>query len=258
MTLLSSLPIQSKVSLIFHFALLNLKIRFRNTYLGFLWAVLEPLLHFIVLYIVFTAIRIRDENFAIYLLTGIIVYSIFVRGTAGGLGSITSNAGILKSLRIEKEFFPIVATTAAGILAIFTVGVFFGLMPVFQFIPQLTIILLPIIIILTLFLILGLSYLLSIIHVFVRDIQIIWTIFSYSLLFISPIFWKLDNVDGILLQIQQINPLGQLIELGHKLVIDGNIPPFFDWLYTTLFIVGIFLVGYFIFHKFEDRITEEI
>ena len=243
-------------SLIFHLAILNLKMRFKSTYLGFLWAALEPLLYFIILYVVFTAIRDTGENFAIYLITGVMLFHIFARGTSGGLVSLTINVGIIKSVKIRKEIFPVIATIAIGLLAFVDVGVFFGLMPIFQFIPTWTIILLPLPLALLLILILGLSYILSIITVYVRDMQFFWSIFVHSLLFVSPIFWYLDKTEGILLQIQQINPLGQLIEISHKLVIDGQIPPLNEWLYTTFLVFSIFLFGYFVFNKFEHKIVE--
>lgn len=232
--------------------------RFKSTYLGFLWAALEPMMYFVVLYIVFTSIRETTENYAIYLITGVLFFHIFARGTSGGLNSLTSNAGIITSLKINKDFFPVVATVAVGLLAFADLAVFFGLMPIFQFIPSWTIILLPIPLILLLFLILGLSYLLSVVTVFVRDIQIIWGIFVHALLFVSPIFWRLDEVEGILLDIQKINPLGQIIELSHKLVIDGQIPPLNEWLYTTFFVIAILFSGYFVMKKLEYKITEQL
>ena len=94
--------------------------------------------------------------------------------------------------------------------------------------------------------------------VFVRDKQHIWNIFAHTLLFISPIFWYLKDVDGVLLVIQKINPLGQLIEIAHALVIYKQIPPLSDWLYTVAFVFAIFFVGYFVFHKFEHRVAEEL
>ncbi len=244
--------------MILHFAILNIKLRFRSTYLGLLWAAIEPLLTFIVLYMVFTSIRSRDENFAIYLISGVMLYHIFVRGTSGGMNSLLSNQGIIKSLNIDREFFPVVTTVAIGILALVDVAVFFGLMPIFQFLPTWTIILLPIPLLLVLFLVLGMSYFLSIAVVFVRDVQHLWPIITFTLLFLSPIFWSLDDVEGILLDIQKINPLGQIIEIVHTLVIDGQIPSLNDWLYTTIFVAAIFFVGFFVFHKYEDKVIEEL
>jgi len=247
-----------KRSLISHFAILNLKIRFKNTYLGFLWAAIEPLLYFIMLYIVFTSIRERGDDFAIYLITGILFFHVFVRGTSGGVVSLTSNGGIIKSLNIPREFFPVVATAAIGLLAFVDLGVFFGLMPIFQFVPGWTIILLPIPLILLVILILGVSYFLSIGNAYMRDTQHLWGIISHTLIFISPIFWKVDNAADILLEIQKINPLGQLIEISHKLVVNSQVPPLNEWFYTTFFILAIFFSGYYLFHKFEFKVAEKL
>ena len=236
----------------------NVKLRFKNTYFGFIWSALEPLLYFIVLYVVFTSIRARENDYAIYLITGIMIFHIFSRGTSGGLSSITNSGGLIQSIRIKRDFFPIVATTTSAILAIVSVGVFLGLMPVFQFIPTYTIFLIPLVLILLFVLILGLSFFLSVSVVWIKDIKLIWPIFSHSLLFISPIFWRVDSAKGILLDFLKINPLGQLIELAHKLVIDGEIPPLNDWLYTTAWVFGIFISGYFIFKILQERIVEEL
>jgi ABC-type polysaccharide/polyol phosphate export permease len=259
--ILISLPLLElweKRTLIFHFAILNIKIRFRSTKLGIMWAALEPMLYFIVLFAVFTNIRERPEDFAIYLITGVMLYHIFARGTSGGLTSLVTNRGAIQSLNIKKEFFPFVATVTIGILAFVDIGVFFGLMPLFQFVPSWTLILLPIPLFLLIVLILGFSYLLSIINTFVRDIQQIWSIVVHVLLFISPIFWELENAGKFLKDIQTINPLGQLIEISHKLVIDGEIPPLNEWIYSTVFVFSIFLVGFFIFKRFENKIAEEL
>jgi len=245
-------------SSILHFALLNIKIRFKNTNLGILWAAIEPLLYFTVLYVVFTTIRDTGENFAFYLLTGILIYQIFARGTSGGITSLTGNSSILQSLNIRKELFPVITTVAITLLAFVQVGVFFGLMPIFNFVPGWTIILIPIPIILVFFLVLGTTYLLSIINVYVRDVQQLWQIFVHALLFISPIFWYVDEVKGILLEIHKINPLGQLIEISHKLVISQEIPPLSDWLYTSFLIFLIFIVGYVVFQKLESKVIEEL
>ena len=75
--------------------------------------------------------------------------------------------------------------------------------------------------------------------------------------FLNPIFWYLDEAGGIALEIQKINPLGQIIELGHQIVF-GNIPTINDWLYTTSIVIGILVAGYLIFHKFEKNAMEQM
>lgn len=254
-----TLNLMKKRSLILELALTNIKIRFKGTYLGFLWTALEPLLTFILLYVVFTSIRLRvGEHFAIYLITGLLLYHIFTRGTMAGLSSLLNHQGIIKSLNVQRESFPVAATAATAILSIVEVGVLIMLMPFFQFIPSLTLILIPIPIILMLILVLGMSYMLSILHVYVRDIQTIWGIIVHALFFVSPIFWYVKDTSGILLDIHAINPVGQLIELAHKIVVFNEIPPLQDWLYSTAFVLTFLFLGYAIFRKYEKRFTEEL
>ncbi len=250
--------ISKKRELIFHLAISNIKIRFKDTYLGFLWTGLEPLFTFLILYLVFTSIRSTGENFAIYLISGVMLYHIFTRGTMGGLGSLRGNVGIIKSLNVKREIFPVAATIAMAILSVIEVGVLIGLMPFFQFTPGLTILLIPIPIILMLILVLGMSYLLSIINVFVKDIQTFWGIAVTALFFISPIFWYIKDTDGLLLTIHSINPVGQLIEIFHKIVVFNEIPSISDWLYASMLVFAIFIFGYTIFRKYENKILEEL
>ncbi len=137
------------------------------------------------------------------------------------------------------------------------IGIFFGIMPIVSFIPSWTLIMMPLVIVLLLALILGLSYFLSILYVKVPDIQPLWTVLTYALLFVSPIFWSIDQANDILLSIQQINPLGQIIEIAHKIVFN-EIPAVEDWLKTSLIVFVILIAGYVFFKKFEKGIVEEL
>jgi len=262
MTLLSYLPLYdlwNKRSLILFYSLMNIKIKHKGTYLGLIWTALEPALLFILLYIVFTSIHVTTtENFGIYLLTGLVLYHAFTRGTLAGLTSLRDNYSILTSLNIKKEFFPVVSTFTYLLLMFVEMAVLFGLMPFFQFTPPSTVIFLPIVVGLLLVLIQGLSYFLSVVYVYLRDMLPFWAVLMHAFFFITPIFWSLDNVEGILLTIHSINPLGQLVELGHQLVVFGNIPSLDEWLYASLLVFIIFVIGFVTFKKLEKRALEEL
>lgn len=259
MTSIPIINLWQKRYLVFHFALMNIKIRFKGTKLGILWTVLEPTLTFVILYVVFTSIRDRpQEDFAIYLLTGVIIYHIFSRGTLAGLTSITGNRNIIQSININKEFFPVVSTTSTAILILVEIITFFALMPFFNFIPSWTIVFLPIVIGMLLVLILGFSYFLSVIHVYFKDIQPLWGVIIHALFFVTPIIWYLDEVDGILLELHKLNPIGLIVELGHNIVVFGQVPSISEWIYAAIFPIGILIIGYIIFQKIGNRVVEEL
>ncbi|MDH3824248.1 MAG: ABC transporter permease [Nitrosopumilus sp.] len=248
-----------KRSLILHFSWMNIKLRFKGSYLGLIWTGLEPLLMFLILFVVFSSIReVPEENFGIYLITGVLFYHMFSRGTSTGLVSLKENSSILKSFKIKKELFPVIATVTTCILLFVEIGVLFSLMPVFEFTPGWNIVFLPVLLMLFLILVLGISYILSVLYVYVKDIQPFWTIFVYALLFVSPIFWYTSEVDGILLNIQQINPFGQLVEMAHKIIVFNENPSLLEWISTTIIIFGILFVGFIMFKKLESKIVEQL
>ena len=258
-----SLPlinVLDKKALILHYALITIKSRFKGTHLGFVWLVLEPILIFAMLFVVFSSIRIgREEDFKIYLLSGVLFYHIFTRGTLFGMSSLHGNKSILSSLNIKREFFIATSTLAISLITIAEMFAFFILLAFFQFSLNWTMILLPIPIVLMLILVLGFSYMLSIVRIYFKDIQRTWPIIVHALFFVTPIFWYLkDAPDTILLEIHKFNPMGQIIELVHKLVVFGEVPPLQDWLYTVIMVFSILFIGYAIFKKYEYRILEEM
>jgi len=258
MAALPLLNLWSKRSMLVYFSVMTTRIRYQGTYFGFLWNVLEPLGGFIILYIVFTTIRIGIEpNFPVYLLFGITLFQIFIRGTLNGLISIKNNAAIIKSLNLRKEFFPVSSVASTGLIMIVQVAVFFSLMPVFNYTPPWTSFLLVIPLFLLLVLILGLSYFLSTVFIYIKDIQPTWSIFTYALFFVSPIIWYVDKVEGILLEIHKINPLGQLIEIGHKLLFN-ELPTPIEWITVCGYVFAILFIGFFILQKYEKRLAEEL
>ena len=245
-------------SLIIQFAWKDIKVKYRGSYLGLIWTALEPTLLFLFLFFLFSSIRIRtQEDFAVYLLIGIILYHTFSRATLRGLVSLRDNNAILSTMNIRREFFPVVSTTTSAMLMIVEIGVFFALLPVFQFIPTWTVLLLPVVFGLLLVLILGMSYLLSIIYTRVRDIQPTWAVLVHALFFLTPIFWYLEDASGPILQLHQINPIGLIVELGHKLVFN-EIPSWQEWAYVTVMVFGILFIGYGIFQKYQKNAMEQM
>jgi len=259
MVSLKNLPLiglRNQFSFIKYFSVINAKLRYQGTYIGFLWAGLEPLLAFVILYIVFSTIRITThEDFPVYLFSGLIFFQIFTRGTANGLSSLRGHANIIKSININKELFPVTSTGSTLIILVIQISIFFMLLPFLDFIPHWTIILLLLPILLIIILVLGLSYVLSVAHVYFRDISPIWTTFSYALFFVTPIFWYVKDVGGILVMINEINPLGRIIEIVHGIVFN-EIPSLEYIAITFLYVLSIFFIGYYIFQRFEKNVAE--
>lgn len=246
-------------SLIWNFALTGLKIRYRNSALGFTWTILEPLLLLAVIYLVISSILESDiEQFPLYLLMGLIMWEMFSRGTNMGLESIKSKESIMKQIYFPREIPAISASITSSLMLCFELIVFAFFMIAFQFIPPITILLFPLVLFLEFVLIVGLSLPLSILSVRYKDIVFIWKVVIQAGFFLTPIFYKIDMLPEPLQEILFYSPMVKIFTISRDLVLYGNLPSLdsiFIAIGTTL---TVFVVGILIFKKFETKIIEEI
>ena len=174
----------------------NIKVQYRNSIIGALWTVLNPLLNMLVMWFVFsTFFGSGDEWYALYILCGNIVFS-FMRGaTVQSLPSIVYNRGLLTKNKISQFVFPVSANLGAIVNFAFSSVALLGVMVVTSiankesaFGPTMFLILLMIP---ALFLFsYGLSLVLTAMYVFFRDIQHFYNVLLTLWTYLTPLFWK--------------------------------------------------------------------
>lgn len=251
--------IWQKKSLIFNFAISDLKIRYRNSVLGFFWTFLEPLLMLSVLYIIFTNLfNTKIEHFPLYLLLGIILWSMFARGTQTGLNSILSRSSILNQIYIPREIPPISSALTSLFMLCFEFMAFAIFLIAFKFIPPVTIIFLPLIVFLEFILILGISLPLSVLNIRYRDIQFIWGVILQVGFFLTPIFYKLDILPDNIQKILFFSPMVRIVDIAHDITLYNVFPSTESILAAVGIVFSIFLIGYAVFKKLEPKIIEEL
>lgn len=246
-------------SIIFTISILDLKLRYRSSILGILWSFIEPLLMLTILWIVFSSILKNDIlNFPIFLLLGIILFQLYSRVTAMGMESILMRQGIVSSISIPKMVFPIAASLTAFYMMCFEFIVFFVFLGVFQYLPPVTILFLPVVIFLVFILSLGIAIPFSVLNVHYRDVRSIWTIILQGTFFMTPIFYELENLPQEIKQVLQFSPLVQLVEMSHLVVLENKLPDPFWLSYTIISVIVIFFVGLLIYKKFSKNIVEKL
>lgn len=249
----------SKRSLIWNFAISDLKIRYRNSVLGFFWTVLEPLLMLAVLYIVFTNIfKSQIDHFGMFLLLGIIMWNMFTRGTEIGLNSIIGRSSLVTQIYFPREIPAISATVTALLMTGLEFIVFGIFMVVFQFTPPLTIIFLPLALLLEFILIVGISLPLSVLNVRYRDIQFIWKVFLQASFFLTPVFYKFEILPESFRKILVYSPMVQIIDMGHNVAIYNVLPDMQSILIAVMTTLFVLIAGYIIFRKVQNRIIEDL
>ena len=245
--------------ILFNFATSDLKIRYRNSILGVLWSLIEPLLMLGVLFFVFsTMFRFEIPNFPIYLLLGIVCYNFFRNGTTFALNSLTNRSALMTQIYFPRSVPAISAGITASIMLIIELVVLAFFIVVFQFAPPITILLLPLILGLLFVLVIGISLPLSVLNVKYKDTEFIWLVVVYAGFFLTPIFYQFDMMPAQVQNVLQFSPMVQIVTMAHHVVLYGTLPTINSILFAVGSISVITTVGYLIFRKYQAKVVEEM
>lgn len=246
-------------SLIVLLAVNDIKLRYRNSVLGFFWTFLEPLLMLAVLYFVFSNIIKSDiENYPIYLLLGLIIWYMFSRATTTGLSSLVDRTSILQKIYFRREVVVVSSCLTAFIMMAFEFTVFGVFVAIFQFSLPFTAILLPLLLADVFILSLGISFILAPLNVYFRDIRFIWQVLLQAGFFLSPIIYELNMFSEDVQSILKINPMVSVLEIAHDLVLFDRFPSAESVIHVVVTTIILLCVGLFIFKIKEKRMIEEL
>ncbi|MBR6229782.1 MAG: ABC transporter permease [Eubacterium sp.] len=244
----------------------TIKLRYRRSYLGILWTLIEPLLTMIVLTIVFGQLLGRDSTdpafdgvpYPIYVLTGRLLYSFFSSSTNTAMKSIRNNSSMIKKVYVPKYIYPLSAVIANYLIFLISLIVLVGVVIFFmcQGDYQASINIytaLSVIPLLNLFLFgVGVGMLLATMDVFFRDMEYLWSVLLMLIMYCSAIFYFPGRLGPEAAVLLKANPLFGIIHnfrvsfFGHPF--DGTL-----MLYTWGITIFFLFIGFYSFYRKQDK-----
>ncbi len=251
----------------------DFKLRYQGSVLGYLWALLRPMMMFAILYIVFAKLlKFGGDipHYPVYLLVGTTFWSFFTECTSQGIQAIVNRGDLIRKICFPRYIVVVSATLTAviNVLINLVVIVIFALIDGIT--PSWTWLLVPLLILELYTLSLGISFLLGAINVKYRDITSIWDVFIQALFYAVPIIYPVTMVAATSVTAAKIillNPIAQIIQdLRYCLVTTETITTWnyvgtgtFILKFIPLAIVIIMLIwGSWYFRKKSKRFAEEI
>ncbi len=232
----------------------DIKIKYRRSVLGIFWSFLQPLFTMIILTIVFSQLfKSNIENYPVYLLTGKLVFDYYSAGTRAAMGSILSNASMIKKVYIPKYMYSLGVIFSNMVTFLMSLLVLFLVMIATQATFTMFILTALIPIVLLLIFTIGIGLILATLTVFFRDIEHLYGVFVTMLLYATPIMYPAEIVPESFRFIQTLNPLYAIITLFRDSFLYGT---FFD-MGTLLFATASSLIalalGIGLFYKYQDK-----
>lgn len=233
----------------------DIKLKYRRSFLGYLWSILNPLLIMVVMTVVFSAMfHNKIENYPVYLITGRTLFEFITTSTNSAMKSVTGNAALLKKTYVPKYIFTLAKVTSCTVDMIFSLGALLIVMIVTRSPFHWQIIMLPLVIIQAYIFCCGLGLFLAQFNVFFRDIQYIYKAFTTAWMYLTPLFYPIENLPGgIQIIIKALNPAYYYIAQARDMVLYGNVPgPRIFWGGWLWAFVMLF-IGVWSFHKSKDK-----
>jgi ABC-2 type transport system permease protein len=229
-------------------------VKYRRSYLGILWSLLNPLLMMIIIASVFNNVfRIKIENYAVFYLTGSFIYNFMAEATSGAMNSIIVSGELIKKVYIPKYIFPIEKCLFAVINAMFSFCAVIIVTPLLGVKLTFAALLFFVPLIYTTIFSFGLGMLLASLNVFFRDITHLYTVWITAWMYLTPILYPIESLPENVLGFVRINPMVYFVDYFRQLVFYGKIPGFSLNLICILYAVSFFAIGLLVFKKTQNR-----
>ena len=240
--------------LIIHLAKNQVALKYRKSYLGMLWSLLNPLLMMIVLTMVFSTIfHNQIENFPIYLMCGRLIFDFNSECTNTALNSVVGNSALIKKIYVPKYVFPLSCSVASLMNMLFSMAALIIVM-LFTGTPfhvEMLMFWLPLCY--AFMFSTGLGLILSALNVFFRDIKHLYKVMTTVWMYMTPLFYPIEVMDGIVKNIIMFNPLYHYITMFRGMVLKGTLPTLSDNLLCLGIGVVTLLVGIVVMKKTQDK-----
>jgi len=192
----------------------DLKLRYRGTWLGFLWTMLNPLVMMLIYTLVFSTImRSGILKFPVFLMCGLLPWMMwFTESITSGTNCLVDSSGFLKNAVFPSEILPIVSVGVGMMNYVFSLPILFALLAVFRVEVGWPLLILPVIMAVQFLFTVGIVFLTATYNVFFRDLRYIVQHIIMALFFLTPIIYDFSIIPERLRWIFKLNPLSTIID----------------------------------------------
>lgn len=240
--------------------------RYKGSIAGLFWLLFQPIL-MLSLYTFFFGVilqtRWREEvgstaDFALLLFPGLIIFTFFSESVTRAPSLITNNVSYVKKIVFPLEVLSIVSIVSAIIQLMISVVVWAMFCLLLAGEVKWTLILLPLVLIPLFLMTLGISWFLSAITVYVKDVAHLINPLVSGLMFLSPVFYSIERLPENMRFLYYWNPLSSVIEQARKVMFYGELVDWSTWWIGLFISLAILFAGYFFFMKTKKGFADVV
>ncbi|MBR2861889.1 MAG: ABC transporter permease [Clostridia bacterium] len=234
----------------------DFKLKYRRSFLGVLWSILNPLFTMLVITQVFgILLKVKVENFATYYIVGWSLWNFFSESTSMSMSSVIYGAPLIKKVYLPKYIFPLEKCLFALINLMLSLIAVLAVMLIQGVFPSWSALLFPIPVIYCFIFCVGFSLILSALTVFFRDIMHLYSVLLTVWMYLTPLIYPFSLVENtpFISDIVRYNPMTLFIEYFRSVVMYGTVPSLETNLLCLVISLLTFALGALIFSKAQKR-----
>ena len=240
-------------NLVVELVMRDIKKKYRRSILGYLWSMLNPLLTMLITAMVFSNLfRFQIDNFALYLLTGQLIFTFYSEATSFAMGSILENGSLIKKVYVPKYLFPISRVSSSAVNLLFSLPAMLAIMLYTDHEITITLVACIVPLILLYFFCIGIGLFISALAVYFRDIFHLYGVLITVLNYATPIFYPVNIIPEEYKFVVEYNPLYYFLSAFREVAYNNTLPSIELLSICTLFSVGALVVGAYYFNKKQN------
>ena len=239
----------------------DIKVRYKQTVLGGLWAIIQPVFTMVVFTLFFGRLAKMPSDgipYPIFVYAGLLPWTYFANALSTSGNSLVGSANLITKVYFPRLIIP-ASASMAGLLDFFIAMLVMGAMMIYyQFVPSIGILLFPFLVGLTFLCAVGVGLWLSALNVQYRDIRYVIPFLVQLWMFVSPVIYPISMVPQKYQWLLALNPMGGVIE-AYRASLLGHMP--INWFLlglSTVIIIILFLSGLYYFRRMEKTFADVI
>ncbi len=251
--------IRKRKDLIIYLIKSGLKAEHRNSYLGYFWWLLDPLLNILVYYFLVVIVLGRGgENYAVFLVIGLVAWRWVSTTINSSARAILKYSSIINQVYLPKMIFPMTISFTQLINFVFGLAVIALFLIVYGVVPGWQIVYLPIIIIVQLLFLLAISLTIAYVCVFIRDIDNVLNHLVRVLFYSSPIIWDGGRLPNEYSWVVDINPIATIVNAYRDILMYQNTPHLTELMVIAVISLVVITASIFYYSKHEHKIIKAL
>jgi len=238
----------------------DLLLRYKQTIMGFGWAVFMPLVNTAVFSVIFTRVAPLDVGmpYPLFAYCGLLAWNFTASSSRFAVTSLTSNASLVTKVYFPREIFPISAVLVSLVDLVVGASVLVALMVYYQVAPTTALVALPWVVAVHVMFTLGICMLLAMGNLFYRDVKYLFELVITVWMFMSAVLYPVNQVGGWMGTVMALNPMTPILDGYRDVLLRGVMPDPSAFLITTIVSVVLMVAAWIIFHRAEFAFAENV